>query len=211
MALSLSALATPILMAAGHAVPGARSLPFGLDFTMLLFACWLMGAALAFYIDHPLLVGLGRRGGPFRWVILLAVIVLGNAAFQMPLFEVSLPAIAYYLTLGAAFAFVIVGFNARVTGLDRHPLDRMLGDVSYPLYLVHGPVIVFVAYLLNRRLPAAIPFTAYVAACCCAAAAAALLLTVAVERPLMALRQRLRVRVATPILEPATQLVARYK
>jgi peptidoglycan/LPS O-acetylase OafA/YrhL len=210
-ALSLAALTTPVLMAVAHVIPGARSLPFGLDFTMLLFACWLMGAALAFYIDHPWLVAIGRLGGPFRWLFLLAVIVLGNEAFQMPLFEVSWSAIVYYLTLGVAFAFVTVGFNARVAGLDRHALDRMLGDVSYPLYLVHGPVILFIAYLLNRRLPAAIPFTAYITACCGAAALAALLLTIAVERPLMAVRQRLRTRLVIPRLEPAAQLVARYK
>ncbi|MEW6639439.1 MAG: acyltransferase [Pseudomonadota bacterium] len=64
-------------------------------------------------------------------------------------------------------------------------VDRTLGDLSFPLYVAHDPVIVFAALSWTPGVPTAI-------ATAMAALAAAWLLYVVLERPLMALRTRIR-------------------
>jgi len=64
-------------------------------------------------------------------------------------------------------------------------LDRALGDLSFPLYVVHDPIIVFAALCFAPSVPIAI-VTALTAL------AAAWLLYAALEKPLMALRTRIR-------------------
>lgn len=68
------------------------------------------------------------------------------------------------------------------------PVDKSLGDLTYPLYLVHLPIV----YLLPRVLPwEGLMGYAAVAAASVAAAGAIVL---AVDRPLMQLRDRIRRR-----------------
>ena len=63
--------------------------------------------------------------------------------------------------------------------------DRVVGDLSYPLYVVHDPIIVFVALYFAPGVPTAMA-TAVIALM------AAWLLYTVVERPLIALRARIR-------------------
>jgi len=63
--------------------------------------------------------------------------------------------------------------------------DRLLGDLSYPLYVVHDPIIIFVALYLAPSVPTAITTAV-------TALIGAWLLYTVLERPLIALRTRIR-------------------
>lgn len=64
-------------------------------------------------------------------------------------------------------------------------IDRALGDLSFPLYVAHDPVIVFAALCWTPGVPAAIAAAGL-------ALVAAWLLYVGLERPLMTMRTRIR-------------------
>jgi peptidoglycan/LPS O-acetylase OafA/YrhL len=138
-----------------------------------------------------------------RWILVAVVLYTGRQLWQMPILEPSGPAVVYFTTLAAAFALVTVGFAARPRAWGFGAVDAALGWLSYPLYLVHGPVIMFTAFLLNSR-GTMIPFGLYVLTLCTAGVLSAVVLAVAIERPIMELRRRLRRR-AVPVagLQPA--------
>jgi peptidoglycan/LPS O-acetylase OafA/YrhL len=71
------------------------------------------------------------------------------------------------------------------------PLDTWLGEISYPLFLVHGPVIIGLQFALNAW-PVELPFIADLALLLAAPFAAAMVVVALVERPVMAWRRRIR-------------------
>jgi peptidoglycan/LPS O-acetylase OafA/YrhL len=202
-ALIAAAVSIPVLLLVSRVIAWPTTLPFGLDFTLLLYVCWLIGAFLAVSLRHRTVLGVGRRLALVRWILVAVVLYTGRQLWQMPILEPSGPAVVYFTTLAAAFALVTVGFAARPRAWGFGAVDAALGWLSYPLYLVHGPVIMFTAFLLNSR-GTMIPFGLYVLTLCTAGVLSAVVLAVAIERPIMELRRRLRRR-AVPVagLQPA--------
>ena len=95
------------------------------------------------------------------------------------------PALTTALFSGALALMVAAAF-ARVS-LRAMRLDKVLGDLTYPLYLVHWPMI----YLVDRLLPAkGLPGYGAIAALSMTAAAGVLL----IEQPIARLRDKVRRR-----------------
>jgi peptidoglycan/LPS O-acetylase OafA/YrhL len=69
-------------------------------------------------------------------------------------------------------------------------MDRWLGEISYPLFLIHGPAIVGTQALINAS-GADLRFDVDLAILATVSIAAAHVLVLFVERPVMAWRRRL--------------------
>ena len=192
------AMTACVVLAAGLFVGGRRLLPFGgtlfSDWVLLLFLCWCIGAAVALWLPVLATRAISRTLAPFRWIAVVGVMWVGWSAYQMPLLrQVTRVSLFYYLTLAVGFAFLTIGFLARRVQLARTPLDRWLGLISYPLFITHGPVIIGVA-TLYRRLGVSLGFGPYVLALAAPAILIGLFFAVAVDRPVMAWRERIRSR-----------------
>ena len=70
-------------------------------------------------------------------------------------------------------------------------IDTWLGEMSYPLFLVHGPVIIGVQFALNAW-HVQLPFVAGLVVLLAASFAVAMVMLTMVERPVMAWRRRFR-------------------
>jgi peptidoglycan/LPS O-acetylase OafA/YrhL len=184
---------------AAIALLGLLPLPFGTPFrpfVLLLYVCWLIGAAVAFYGPTIARWPVVRAAAPLRWFGVVIVLVLGWER-AMPIFSVTARSIPYYLGLSLAFAFVLIGYESRDAARPAHRLDGVLGLMSYPLFVVHGPVLMFVTTRL-RELDVSVTYARFMLLTCLPAIAAAALLAVLVERPVMALRESWRPRVVVP-------------
>lgn len=167
-------------------IPGyASSIPQ--SFIVLIYLPWLIGAAAAHHMELLVSNRFVRYASRFGWPILILVIFSGSKFFGMPAFVVSPLTLIYHLLLAATFVLLIL----RAYGLQTNSSDagwkRFLGELSYPLYLVHGFVIVFAGFLFNSRA-LTLPFFIHVATLAIAAVLCAAVLVVAVERPVMRFR-----------------------
>jgi peptidoglycan/LPS O-acetylase OafA/YrhL len=179
-----------VLWALTLLLPPLLAVPFN-EFVRILYVCWIAGAVLAVYLPRLSSAPIARALAPMRWLILAAVLLWGDAALGMPQTTPSPSAWVYYLLLAAAFAGVIVGFAARGRDVAPHALDRWLGLISYPIFLIHGPIVIFGGYLLARSgFP--LGFGASFALLAAASIAVAMVMAVLVERPVMAMRARWR-------------------
>jgi peptidoglycan/LPS O-acetylase OafA/YrhL len=108
-----------------------------------------------------------------------------------------LSVVLFYLGLSALFALAIVSALGTSSGESR--IDRWLGEISYPLFLCHGPVIVFVAFVLRE-------FDLHPNFAVCAMLMVGLSIAVAqavlvlVERPVLRWRKALREPAPVPVL-----------
>lgn len=121
-------------------------------------------------------------------VVLLTAIVLAMCAFNYV--HVMGKAVAFYALVTASLPVV---FNLT----KRSPVDRLVGDLSYPLYLLHGAVGAYVAVHYGHA-----PIT--MVAISVVLALAALFM---IDRPVDVLRQR-RIRRAAAASE-ATVVTSR--
>ncbi len=156
----------------------------------MIYLPWLIGAATAAYLDPLSRIALIRRAAPYRWIILLLIFVCGGklANPHLPAQIVSFVSFIYYVTLGLAFALLIVGAYQKNVGDSASRINKFLGELSYPLYLVHGPAIVFLGFLINKS-GQTIAFFWYFLILIAGALLAASLFVVAVERPVMRFRK----------------------
>lgn len=103
-------------------------------FILLIYLPWLIGAATASFLERlegtPALQFLAN----WAWPLLFVLLGLGWLLYRLPAFTVDAPSFGYYVLLGAAFA--------RRGQRRASRFKKFLGQLSYPLYLVHGPVIV---------------------------------------------------------------------
>lgn len=157
-------------------------------FIVLIYLPWLLGAATAHHLDRLISIGPIRGASRFAWPILLVGTFLASRQLGMPSFAVSPLSLVYYLLLGGAFIMLIVrAYDRRhrpAVGTWKH----QVGEASYPLYLVHGPVIVFIGFLLNHHAHT-YPFFLHFSALIIAAIVCAAVLVVMVERPVMRARR----------------------
>ena len=177
--------------AAGVAIwnsPTLQRIPYAW-LTLILYGCWLIGAALAFNLDRLTRLAAMAHLAPLRWVPVALVMILGKQFYGMPRLESTKACWVYYPVLAMAFAFVVICLAA--TGhRESSRFDRIFGDLSYPLYLVHGPILATVAYLV--ALHGRPPFIVYVLILTAPALIGAGVMLVTVERPIMWLRRRCR-------------------
>jgi peptidoglycan/LPS O-acetylase OafA/YrhL len=112
------------------------------SFPIVLSAIWMIGAAIALYQD-PISKIMRKFPLWLVWLVCLIAFFWGNSAFSR--FGVvlwQLPGSLCTIACGLLFAAIIASHLAR-TGAKLF-FDDWLGDISYPLFLAHGPVIIFV-------------------------------------------------------------------
>ena len=160
----------------------------------MIFIPWLIGAAV--WLARDDLVRLGRVvPQPIAWLIFF-VICACIAASQHEIWvhphqpDADAIAVGKYILVGLAFALLVVSYVARPDPREHAHFDKLLGEMSYPLFVVHGPVIILAGYLLNWS-GLELPFSIYLMILCAAALTAAYLLVLAIERPVMAWRRTL--------------------
>ena len=167
-------------------------LPGNFQFAIVLSALWIMGAALATY-EHAIVRTVRRYPLWLVWSVCLIIFIRGNAEFarlQISLWE--FPGSLFTIPCGLLFAIVIASHLAR-SG-PQLALDKWLGEISYPLFLAHGPVIIAVGSLLKAFGPSlgfSISFGALMLILMSSSLAAAQAILVLVERPVMSWRRSL--------------------
>jgi peptidoglycan/LPS O-acetylase OafA/YrhL len=171
-----------------------------------VFPGWLFGAAVLL-LAAPVTRVARRIPLWAPWIAFVWVFAYGVDAFNLPIAPSTNDYVntAYFTIVSGLFATAVAAWLARPAPApsDR---DTWLGEMSYPLFLIHGPAIMAVQFVLNAR-HVELTFVANLAVLLAAAYAAALVMVTLVERPVMAWRRRLRPAAATagPVLaETAT-------
>jgi len=165
-------------------------LPGNFQFAIVLSALWIMGAALA---THAIVRTVRRYPLWLVWSVCLIIFIRGNSEFakqQISLWE--FPGSLFTIPCGLLFAIVIASHLAR-SG-PQLALDKWLGEISYPLFLAHGPVIIAVGSLLKAFGPSlgfSISFGTLMLILMSSSLAAAHAVLVLVERPVMSWRRSL--------------------
>jgi peptidoglycan/LPS O-acetylase OafA/YrhL len=103
------------------------------------------------------------------------------------------------------FVTIVAAWIARPSP-PQNATDRWLGEMSYPLFVSHGPAIIGLQFALNAW-SVHLPFAANLAILLAASFATAMCLLTVVERPVMAWRRRIRLPWTTTarasLVEPA--------
>jgi len=155
-----------------------------------LFPGWLLGAALALFLEPTTRAA---RVIPTwaPWIVFVAVhahfVDRYNFGFATPS---DLMSVARYVIVSGVFTAIVATSMARPTP-PPNTTDTRLGELSYPLFLIHGPAIIAVQFALNAW-GVHLTFVANLAILLAVSFAAAMLLVVFVERPVMAWRRSLR-------------------
>ena len=154
----------------------------------LLIVClvpWLIGGAAVFVRNDFL-----KMMSPVvMWVILFIFYTYGLQNWAMPRIMATWQSLIYFSALGALFAATVVCQLASDGRRSRY--DNWLGEISFPLFLVHGPMFILVATVLRGVgwLPSYGVLLAVMFAC---SLGAAQLLVRFVERPVMEWRRSIR-------------------
>jgi len=123
-------------------------------FVIVIYIPWLVGALLANHLEaltrSRLVAGVARLG----WIALPLFLMYAWDQYRWPDLTMSGPralpmSVAYYGLLGAVFALIVIDSYRPDAGFQGPAIDTRLGLVSYPLFLLHGPLIVFGGYLMN--------------------------------------------------------------
>lgn len=159
-------------------------------FIIIIYGSWLIGVAVANHLKSMLaskfVVGLARWG----WVLLFACMLYALDDFQFLSFTKDvLPSVIYYNAIALCFALIVIDCYARKGSAAPNETNFKLGLLSYPLYLIHGPVIIFVGYLFNV-FEIKVRFMVHFAVLVGCAVAVAWLVAWYVERPLLQYRKR---------------------
>jgi peptidoglycan/LPS O-acetylase OafA/YrhL len=169
-----------------------------------LFPGWLLGAALALFLEPT------TRAARVIPVWAPWIVFIGMHAYFVDRFNFGFATpsdfmgVARYTVVSGVFTAIVATWMARPAPSPR-ATDTWLGELSYPLFLIHGPVIIGVQFALNAW-SVQLTFTANLAILLAASFAAAMLLVIFVERPVMAWRRSFRPRSTTaqPALAEAT-------
>jgi peptidoglycan/LPS O-acetylase OafA/YrhL len=161
------------------------------QFPIVLSALWLMGAGLATYEG---LIIRYFRGWPLWivWTGCYALFFWGNSEFVKH--QVSLwhyPGSLCAIPCGLLFAVLIAAHLSRA-GVAL-AIDGWLGEISYPLFLAHGPVIIAIGSLIKAS-GISLSFGALVAILLGSSIAVAQAIVILVERPVMAWRRSIQNR-----------------
>ena len=163
----------------------------------MFFLTWLLGGAVAVF-QQEMPKWLSRFRLPHIWLATMFYLVV---MWELDLFPsygtFQLSSVLFYLGLSGLFALAIISALGTSSGEGR--IDRWLGEISYPLFLCHGPVIVFVAFCLRE-------FDLHPNFAVCAMLMVGLSIAVSqavlvlVERPVLRWRKALREPAPVPVL-----------
>ncbi len=157
-----------------------------------LFPGWLLGAMLALAQDKVTRVA---RFIPnwAAWLLFVVVYAYCVDAFNIPfVVEVSDYFHVAYMTILSGLFFTIVAASLARPSPVRNAADTWLGEISYPLFVIHGPTIIGLQFAMNAW-HIKLTFATNLAILLVASFAAAMLLLKFVERPVMAWRRRIPV------------------
>jgi peptidoglycan/LPS O-acetylase OafA/YrhL len=176
-------------------------------FILMIYLPWLIGAATATYMERLVQIGAVRFASRYAWVYLLFLTMFSFADFKMPAWDVTVQSVAFYALLSVGVAMLIVNAYARREEIGAYGGRRLLGELSYPVYLAHGPVIIFVGYLLARQgmaSPGLLHFTVLVTC----AIFVSCVFVVAVERPVMRMRRKFAAWAPVKVPAPRQEEIA---
>ncbi|MBQ2126527.1 MAG: acyltransferase [Bacteroidaceae bacterium] len=95
-----------------------------------------------------------RVKGAF-WICSLALVILFAVPYIAPMKNVDISINSLYEVVCIAFVFPLIvwlGACGNAKGGLAHKINKTLGDLSYPLYIVHYPVMyVFYAWLIEKK------------------------------------------------------------
>jgi peptidoglycan/LPS O-acetylase OafA/YrhL len=157
------------------------------DFFTNRLAIALLGAGLALY-ERPL-TAIGRYlPVPAMWFMLALAYTLANDIYRKPDVTTTNATDALYYTVMAGL--LIATMAAWLARPSRpNATDTWLGELSYPLFLIHGPTIIALQFAINA-LGLKPDFQVTFAVLVIGSIAMAQVLTILVERPLMSWRRR---------------------
>jgi peptidoglycan/LPS O-acetylase OafA/YrhL len=162
-------------------------LPSNFTFAVVLFASWLLGAAIAIH-EAEVKAIFARVPLWATWLVVLTAFIAGN---QWVVFH----GINWWefpgslLTLPGALLFALIIGSHLAKSRRAMELDNWLGEISYPLFLVHGPVLIAVGSLLKLSGIAPVSFGMMTAILMGSVIASAHLVLVLLERPVMRIRR----------------------
>lgn len=166
----------------------AGFLPFG---GIAVLPGWLLGAALALGQDKVIKVA---RAVPVwaAWLLFVLVYAYLLDTFKAPYLNNASEYfyVGYFGILSVLYFTIIAASIARPAPV-RTATDTWLGEISYPLFLIHGPTIIGLQFAMNMW-QIELTFAVNLAILLVASFAAAMLLLQFVERPVMAWRRRIR-------------------
>ena len=87
------------------------------------------------------------------WICSIILIVLFAVPYIKPCGEISLNSLYEFVCIAFIFPFVVwLGACGNSNGKITHKANKLLGDLSYPLYIVHYPIMyIFYAWLIEKR------------------------------------------------------------
>ncbi len=90
--------------------------------------CFFLAGSLAWHLAESLAVVRTKAAGSVAWVVLIGCVVWGNAIFDWN--SVGVLYVLFALLIGPVFALT-----------KNWAWDRAIGELSYPVYLVHGGLL----------------------------------------------------------------------
>ena len=131
---------------------------FGPPLAIALLPVWLLGAGLALF-EEPLIRGVRVIPVWTGWITLGSAFTYALRRFDKPRsVGVDYGDILYLMIMSLLFVIAVAAWLARASPPENRA-DKWLGEISYPLFLAHGPVIIGSQLLINR-LGFELPFEA---------------------------------------------------
>ena len=194
-ALLIAGLAGAVLMMFGDQLRAALGWQAGfVPVTgIVVLPGWLLGAGLA-VAEKPLTRAARVVPGWAIWIVFVWLFTYANDRFNLP-FNVLLPpsiVFPYFTTMSGLIVAIVASWLARPAPAPR-ATDIWLGEMSYPLFLMHGPAIMATQFALNAA-GVHLTFVGHLALLLAAAFLAAMAAVRLVERPVMAWRRGFRPR-----------------
>lgn len=157
------------------------------QFIALIYLPWLIGAGTAIYLEKLAANPIVRRIANWGWIVIFFVVLVGGKGFGMPAFVTTFVSLVYYPTLGLSFSLLIIRAYVRRSETFEIKWKRVLGEISYPLFLIHGPVVILVGFLINAQA-IVLPFSVHLLLLTLGSLMAASVLLLTIERPVMRFR-----------------------
>ena len=178
----------PRLVVAGCAIslPVLFLLPGVFHFALVIFVVWLIGAAVAATEDEAKTF-LEKIPLWAVWLFSILIFIWGNAAVSKAGVDMwRFPGSLVTVPCGALFGLVLAVHLAK--NGPKLALDDWLGEISYPLFLSHGPILVAVGSIA-KMTGYSFSFGLLFCILMVVSFAAAQVIVVLVERPIMKFRR----------------------
>lgn len=147
----------------------------------LFWGYWLIGAYTWHYryalLNQPIIRMMTRFG--YLWIMIFMSCYLVVPATVLA---------DYYWLLALLFALLLLKEEQPNPGVRNRRVAALLGDASYPIFIMHGPAGIFTAWALNAS--AVEDFYLRYGSLLCVTAAVSLMTVFLLERPLMRWRRQ---------------------